>query len=103
ASSKAPTHIGAGGKPVPSRFADYRTEILEIAKVLGEEKRGMIQSTIGADVLHEQFAEMALAADCNVTWTALLQGISLGGGDHRAQLKKSAEIVATGAKVFPQV
>ncbi len=103
ASSKAPTHIGAGGKPVPSRFADYRTEILEIAKVLGEEKLGMIQSTIGADVLHEQFAEMALAADCNVTWTALLQGISLGGGDHRAQLQKSAEIVATGARVFPQV
>jgi N-acyl-D-aspartate/D-glutamate deacylase len=35
ASSKAPTHIGAGGKPVPSRLADYRTEILEICKVLG--------------------------------------------------------------------
>jgi len=103
ASSKAPTHIGAGGKPVPSRFADYRTEILEIAKVLGEEKTGMIQSTIGGDVLHDQFAEMSKAANCNVTWTALLQGISLGGGDHHAQLKKSAEMVADGAKVYPQV
>lgn len=103
ASSKAPTHVGAGGKPVPSRFADYRTELLEIAKVLGEEKTGMIQSTIGGDVLHDQFAEMSKAADCNVTWTALLQGISLGGGDHHAQLKKSAELVAAGAKVYPQV
>ncbi len=103
ASSKAPTHIGAGGKPVPSRLAEYNSEILEIAKVLGEEKTGIIQSTIGGDVLHDQFAEMSRVANCNVTWTALLQGISLGGGDHHAQLKKSAELVAAGAKVYPQV
>ncbi|MGE3297522.1 MAG: amidohydrolase family protein [Porticoccaceae bacterium] len=103
ASSKAPTHIGAGGKPVPSRLADYRTEILEICKVLGEEKAGMVQSTIGGDVLHDQFAEISQVTGRNVTWTALLQGISLGGGDHRAQLKRSAEMVAAGAKVFPQV
>ncbi len=103
ASSKAPTHIGAGGKPVPSRLADYRTEILEICKVLGEENTGMVQSTIGGDVLHDQFAEISRVTGRNVTWTALLQGISLGGGDHRAQLKKSAEMVAAGAKVFPQV
>ena len=103
ASSKAPTHIGAGGKPVPSRLAVYKTEILEIAKVIGEEKTGIIQSTIGGDVLHDQFAEMSKVANCNVTWTALLQGISLGGGDHIEQLKKSAELVADGAKVYPQV
>ncbi|MBV1930886.1 MAG: amidohydrolase family protein [Porticoccaceae bacterium] len=103
ASSKAPTHIGAGGKPVPSRLAVYKSEILEIAKVIGEEKTGIIQSTLGGDVLHDQFAEMSKVADCNVTWTALLQGISLGGGDHREQLKKSADMVADGAKVFPQV
>ncbi|RLA46162.1 MAG: amidohydrolase [Gammaproteobacteria bacterium] len=103
ASSKAPTHIGAGGKPVPSRLAVYKSEILEIAKVIGEEKTGIIQSTIGGDVLHDQFAEMSKVANCNVTWTALLQGISLGGGDHIEQLKKSAEMVADGAKVFPQV
>ncbi len=103
ASSKSPTHVGAGGKPVPSRLADYRTETLEIARVIGAEGRGMIQSTIGGDVLHDQFAEMAQVANCNVTWTALLQGASLGGGDHHQQLKKSAELAATGARVFPQV
>ncbi len=103
ASSKAPTHIGAGGKPVPSRLADYRTEILEICKVLGEENAGMVQSTIGGDVLHDQFAEISQITGRNVTWTALLQGVSLGGGDHHAQLKKSAEMVAAGARVFPQV
>ena len=31
ASSKAMTHVGAGGKPVPSRLAQYKSEILEIA------------------------------------------------------------------------
>lgn len=103
ASSKAPTHIGAGGKPVPSRLAVYQDEILQIAKVIGEEKTGIIQSTIGGDVLQEQFAEMSKVADCNVTWTALLQGISLGGGDHREQLKKAAQLVADGARVYPQV
>lgn len=103
ASSKSPTHIGAGGKPVPSRLADYKTETLEIARVIGEEKTGIIQSTIGGDVLHDQFAEMARVGNCNVTWTALLQGASLGGGDHHQQLKKSAELAASGARVFPQV
>lgn len=103
ASSKAPTHIGAGGKPVPSRLAIYKDEILEIAKVIGEEKTGIIQSTIGGDVLQDEFAEMSRVADCNVTWTALLQGINLGGGDHREQLQKAAELVADGARVYPQV
>jgi N-acyl-D-aspartate/D-glutamate deacylase len=103
ASSKAPTHIGAGGKPVPSRLAKYKSEILEIARVIGEEKTGIIQSTLGGDVLLNEFAEMSKVADCNVTWTALLQGVSLGDGDHREQLKKSAEIAAQGIKVFPQV
>ncbi|MBV1883174.1 MAG: amidohydrolase family protein [Pseudomonadales bacterium] len=99
ASSKAATHIGVGGKPVPSRLAEYESEILQISKVLGEEKTGIIQSTIGGDVLQEQFAEMSREADCNVTWTALLQGM----GDHKAQLKKAADLVASGAKVYPQV
>jgi len=103
ATSKAPTHIGAGGKPVPSRLANYKDEILEIVKVVGEEKQGIIQSTIGTDVLHDQFAEMSKVADCNVTWTALLQGVSLGGGDHNEQLARSAEINAEGARVYPQV
>ena len=103
ATSKAPTHVGAGGKPVPSRLASYKDEILEIVKVIGEEKQGIIQSTIGTDVLHDQFAEMSKVANCHVTWTALLQGVSLGGGDHNEQLARSAEINAQGARVFPQV
>ncbi|PCJ36792.1 MAG: hypothetical protein COA75_05925 [Cellvibrionales bacterium] len=59
ATSKASTHIGAGGKPVPSRLANYKDEILEIVKVIGEEKQGIIQSTIGTDVLHDQFSRSA--------------------------------------------
>ena len=103
ATSQAPTHIGAWGKPVPSRLADYKTEVLELAKVIGDEKRGIIQSTIGGGLLPDQFAEISKTANCNVTWTAILQGVSLGGGDHNEQLAKSAEITAAGAKVYPQV
>ena len=103
ATSKAPTHIGAGGKPVPSRLANYKNETLELAKVVGEENRGIIQSTIGTDILHDEFAEMSRVGNCNVTWTALLQGVSLGGGNHTEQLARSAEINAAGARVFPQV
>lgn len=101
--SKVRTHIGAGGKPIPSRMADYRTEILEIAKVLGEERTGIFEGTIGDDMLIEQLAEISTVASCNVTWAAMVQGASLGDGDHHMQMKKSAKVTADGAKVFPQV
>lgn len=46
ATSKASTHVGYGGRPVPSRVAGL-AEIKALAGVLGEAGRGIMQATIG--------------------------------------------------------
>lgn len=48
ATSHALTHIGYGGKPVPSRAAEF-AEIRALAGALGEAGRGVMQATIGPD------------------------------------------------------
>ena len=47
ATSKSPTHAGAGGKPVPSRLAET-DEVYRIAEALKEAGRGIMQITPGA-------------------------------------------------------
>lgn len=102
ATSKANTHIGYEGRPVPSRMADY-SEIKTLAGALREAgKGGVIQSTAGAELFFTQFAELATEAGCNVSWTALLAGM-LGPGSHRSFLEQSHALQDQGHSVFPQV
>jgi N-acyl-D-amino-acid deacylase len=102
ATSKANTHIGYEGRPVPSRMADY-SEIKALAGALREAGTGgVIQSTAGAELFFAQFAELATEGDCNVSWTALLAGM-LGPGSHRSFLEQSHILQDQGHQVFPQV
>ncbi len=103
ATSKAPTHVGAKGKPVPSRASNFEDEILPLVGVLGEKEQGIIQVTIGSDVQQDEFARMAKETGRKVTWTALLTGLALGGMGHRDQIKKAHEIAESGLGVYPQV
>lgn len=102
ATSKASTHVGYGGKPVPSRAAAV-SEIISLAKVLGEIGSGIFQATVGKELFLEEFAVIARATGRPVTWTALLTGLSLGAGDHREQLRRFEELAAEGLPIFPQV
>lgn len=102
ATSKAATHVGYGGRPVPSRVAEV-SEILALAGVLGEVGRGIFQATVGKELFLDEFAKIARATGRPVTWTALLTGLSLGSGDHRQQLRRSEELAAEGLPIFPQV
>lgn len=101
ATSHATTHVGYGGRPVPSRMADFE-EIREIASVLGELDKGMMQATVGRDLFFDQFAQIAEETGRPVSWTALLAGM-MGPGSHRALLARSAELVEKGIPVYPQV
>jgi N-acyl-D-aspartate/D-glutamate deacylase len=103
ATSKSPTHVGAKGKPVPSRASNFEDEIMPLARVLGEKEQGLIQVTIGSDVLQDEFAQMARETGRNVTWTALLTGLSLGGKNHDEQIAKAHELRDEGLGVYPQV
>ena len=101
ATSKASTHIGYAGKPVPSRAAEY-AEIEALAGALGEAGRGIVQATVGRDLFFKEFESLARATGRPVTWTALLAGM-MGPGSHRELLVKSRALVKQGLQVVPQV
>jgi N-acyl-D-amino-acid deacylase len=101
ATSKASTHVGYGGKPVPSRAADL-AEIQALAGALGEAGRGIVQATVGRDLFFPEFEAIARATGRPVTWTALLAGMT-GPGSHRGLLERSRELVQRGLQVVPQV
>ena len=100
ATSRAATHVGYEGRPVPSRLADP-AEIIEIAQALGD-AGGMMQATVGRGLSHDEFATIAENTGANVSWTALLAG-ARGPGSHRAELARAAEIAERGLPVYPQV
>lgn len=105
ATSKAFTHVGYDGLPVPSRLASF-DEIREIAGALGEAGKGMIQATVGKELAFDQFATLYQETKRPISWTALLSGLGDGGlgiGTAIEQLRRSDELIAAGNKVYPQV
>ena len=102
ATSKAATHVGFAGKPVPSRAAEF-SEVEALASVLGETGKGMMQATIGRGLLFDEFAKLSRDNGINVSWTALLDGRSRRGVGYREQLARSMELIGQGYKVYPQV
>jgi len=101
ATSKSSTHVGYGGKPVPSRASEL-TEIKALAGALGEAGRGIMQATVGRELFFSEFAEISRATGRPVTWTALLAGM-MGPGSHRQLLERNRQACAGGAQVIPQV
>jgi N-acyl-D-aspartate/D-glutamate deacylase len=101
ATSKAPTHVGYAGKPVPSRAAEL-DEVKAIVGELAQLKRGVVQATVGPGLFFDQFAEIARESGRPVTWTALLAGM-LGPGSHRMLLDRSIELIQQGLSIIPQV
>lgn len=101
ATSKAPTHVGYDGRPVPSRAASL-AEINALASTLADAGRGLMQATIGSGFLFDQFGEIARATGRPVSWTALLAG-AFGPDGHRMALERSAAQQAEGLGVYPQV
>jgi N-acyl-D-aspartate/D-glutamate deacylase len=101
ATSKSPTHVGYGGRPVPSRAATL-DEILVLAGVLGDAGHGIVQVTAGPELFFSEFSAIARATGRRVTWTALLAGM-MGPGSHRGFLDYTADLVRQGLPIVPQV
>jgi N-acyl-D-aspartate/D-glutamate deacylase len=90
--SKAPTHVGYAGRPVPSRAASL-AEIESLAGALGEAGRGFFLNELAA---------IGRQTGRSVSWTALLAGL-FGPDGHRRVLEESSRLQAEGVDVVPQV
>lgn len=101
ATSRAPTHVGYAGRPVPSRLAGDE-EIAALVGCLGEAGRGVFQATVGKGLFLPQFETLARDTGRPVTWTALLGGM-FGPDGHRGILEKCEKLQRSGAAVWPQV
>jgi N-acyl-D-amino-acid deacylase len=101
ATSKAPTHVGYAGRPVPSRAASLE-EIATLASCLGDAGRGLLQATIGAGFFLDELAGIQQQTGRPVSWTALLGGL-FGPDGHRGVLERSAKLQEDGIRVIPQV
>jgi N-acyl-D-aspartate/D-glutamate deacylase len=101
ATSKAPTHVGYAGRPVPSRVSSL-AEIETLAGCLGEVGHGVLQATLGSGFFLTEFAAIQQRTGRPVSWTALLGGM-LGPDGHRWVLEESDKLQRQGIEVVPQV
>lgn len=101
ATSQSATHVGAEGRPVPSRASSV-AEIAAIAGALGDAGRGVMQATMGLGFAFEEFAAIASATGRPISWTALLAGAG-GPGVWQYLLDESAKLLDAGIPVYPQV
>ncbi|HVC45316.1 MAG TPA: amidohydrolase family protein [Candidatus Binataceae bacterium] len=102
ATSKAVTHVGYGGKPVPSRKA-HLNEIKELIGALGEAGKGVVQTAVGRELFLSEMAEIARETGVPITWTALLAGATGSNEGHRRMLAQSEELARQGLAITPQV
>lgn len=100
ATSFAVTHLGADGRPIPSRWAD-RTEVEALCRAAGESGRGVVGINGVSEHLHfDEIYEMQLDLGVPITWTALLTSST---GSHDKALKLHRDGMAKGSAVWPQV
>jgi N-acyl-D-amino-acid deacylase len=99
ATSVAPTHRGADGKPVPSRFAE-RSELEALFAVVGRAGKGVVEVTPGQTLSPDDIYDLQIATGVPFTMTALL---SMPTGSHRRLVELNRAGWARGAQVWPQV
>ena len=100
ATSKSPTHVGYKGRPVPSRVASYE-EIRTLVSAL-KGGRGMMQATAGKELWFDEYDKLAEENGITISWTALLAGM-VSADAHLKQLERTAELIANGRNIVPQV
>ncbi len=99
ATSFAMTHLGADGRPIPSRLADP-AEYESLFKAVGATRRGVVEVTPGANLSIAAMYELQPSLGVPMTYTALL---TMPNGSHLNNLKLNQAGWANGAQVWPQV
>ena len=100
ATSKAFTHIGYLGKPVPSRFADWN-EIETLTSTLAGTGRGIVEVTPGTGLMYDEFAQIVRGNGRPITY-AVVTGAG-GPAAFRNAMRKAHELIDQGLQLVPQV
>lgn len=95
------THIGGDGKPVASRLA-LEEEFVELARVIGSYRRGVIEVTPPLYEPLDLWVRLAKESGRPVTWAVLLQQ-NAQPAYHRQMLKETEIYFQQGLEVYPQV
>ena len=99
ATSFAMTHLGADGRPIPSRLADA-AEYETLFKAVGATRRGVVEVTPGKNLSIAGMYDLQPTIGAPMTYTALL---TMPNGSHLNNLRINQEGWAKGAQVWPQV
>jgi N-acyl-D-amino-acid deacylase len=99
ATSFAVTHLGADGRPIPSRWAE-RDEIEALCGAVADAGRGVVGINGGENLGFRDTYELQLRIGAPVTYTALL---TLANGAHLKAVEIHKQGRARGADVWPQV
>jgi N-acyl-D-amino-acid deacylase len=94
-------HVGAFGKPVPSRAATH-DELMGLARTVGRTGRGVVEIAIGGSFTIEDAVRMAVVSSRPVTWTGSVLVPSAGENGATAAAEAVELSSASGAAVFPQ-
>lgn len=97
--SQAPSHMGAGGRPVPSRLA-ADAEITELLGVVSRSANPLVEITYGHLYDLEQVAGLSRDLDVRITWGSLLTGLHGGPGASLDLLERASKV---GGDLWPQV
>jgi N-acyl-D-aspartate/D-glutamate deacylase len=98
-SSQAPSHMGAHGRPVPSRFAS-KEEIYALVGRVAATGRGLSEITYGPLLSITEVAQMSKDLGTRITWGSLLTGLF---GPPGAAMQMLEEATAVGGDLWPQV
>ncbi|MSW91953.1 MAG: amidohydrolase family protein [Actinobacteria bacterium] len=76
--SRSTTHVGAYGKPIPSRAANL-SEIDAIADVLARRRQGTFEATFGPDFWVDEIGALAQRIERPTSWSAIMSTSRLPG------------------------
>jgi N-acyl-D-aspartate/D-glutamate deacylase len=99
ATSRAITHLGADGRPIPSRVAE-RDEIEALFGAVGRAGRGVVAVNGGEGLTFTDCYKLQPSVGAPFTYTALL---TFPGGYHLKSAEIHREYRDKGVEVFPQV
>ena len=101
ATSESPNHVGAEGRPVPSRFATF-DEIRTLASALRDVGKGIVQISAGGEIKFDHYVTLAETTGQNLNWSSLLTR-NTHPELHRKYMTKTTELIESGKPIYPQM